>query len=259
MFLLPANAFAALSPPTSSEFSRDRLRVRLDEVMLHRVEALTTLKHARYASLATALGEIVLRRLEPRSRGAAKAVVTVGNGLHFGIARAFSDRLHSAGSRLVNPIMFPNTLPSSSAVTIGALYGAHVCSVSVDGCGPVRRALHLSRLLLEAGSADEVLLLAFDLPIETEALALGYLISLSPLGYPSLEVTRLNDPSSTAEGAAQDGPGAWLAERMALEVAAGEGQHRGAPLGRHVDLAGVRFRLVGSGGVGRASSAVAGQ
>lgn len=247
MFLLPANALAPLSPPDSSEFSRGRLRVWLDEVALRRVEELTTLKHARYASLAAALGEIVLRRLEPSSRGMAKAVVTVGASLHLAVARAFSDRLHSAGSRLVNPIMFPNTLPSACAVSIGALYGAHVCSVAVDGRCSVKRALHLSHLLLEAESADEVLLLVFDLPREGEALALGFLVARSPLGEASVEVTLLDDPPYAGNCAAEDGADVWIAERIALAAAPEGDLRRGLMPDSCIEAAGIQLRLHAKG------------
>ena len=220
MYLLPANALAPLTPSDAGEFSLRRLRVALDASVAARIGELTNLKHARYAPLAAALAEMVCQRLTPSSRGRAKAVITVGDGLHLNLARGFSDRLREAGSRFVNPIIFPNTLPSSCASILGALYGAHVCAVAVDGHRPFRRALHMSRLLLESGTADEVFLFVCDLPDAAPGLALGFLISQTRWGEACLEMMDLEDMvDSPSDGIDVAAAGA-LAERFAIELAA---------------------------------------
>lgn len=142
----------ALAPPATAQ-----TRARLLE--------LTQLRHARYCAFSTAIGEVAVRGLLPLARGERRAVLTAGTDLHVAVATAFGRRLAEAGPRRLNPIMFPHTLASATAVSLAAQFGAHVCAVAMEGPGSLSRALLAADVLLR-GAADEVMVFAVE-PGET--------------------------------------------------------------------------------------------
>ena len=132
------------------------------EALIRAIEEEGQLRDARSCGLAASMGEIVVRGVDPAADGKRRALFTVGRDLHVGIARSFGERLIEAGPRRLNPIMFPHTLPSAAAVTLGAIAKAHLCALVFDGEYAFYDALEAAQLLLEGAAADDVLLIVLD-------------------------------------------------------------------------------------------------
>lgn len=151
------NALAGLSPQLPP-FSISALTPIATDTAKKRLLAITQLRHARYCSLASVMGEIAVRQLLPWARGNRRAILTAGGDLHMEVASTFAQRLQEAGANRLNPIMFPHTLPSATATTLAAQFNAHVCAVAVEGSGAFGHAWHLAEMLISSKCADEVLI-----------------------------------------------------------------------------------------------------
>jgi hypothetical protein len=190
----------------------------------------TRLRHARYCGVSSAIGEIAVRALAPLVGEGRRALLTASIDPHQAIAEAFGKRLREAGSRRLNPIMFPHTLPSATAVTMGAQFGAHVCAVALDGHGSVRDALSMAQVLLDANQATSVLLfvcvapVGFDTPdLGSEVAGIGIILASHPIDM-CVQVTPVRDPTrADSRSLKQDlRTLTWLAAQIRSEAALAE-------------------------------------
>lgn len=186
MYAIAWDGLESLQP---MEVARDGLPIlrRVTPELLSAIAQASQLRHARYCGLSSTMGEIVVRKLLSFARNGRRALFTVSIDPHKGIARSFGERLAEAGPRRLNPIMFPHTLPSATAVTLAAQFEAHVCAVAFDGPSGLHAALSTASLLFETERVDEVLLYLCSAEWELEApgsecplFAIGLLLSHQP-------------------------------------------------------------------------------
>lgn len=155
--------YDALAPLARLEDATDAPFYPPSEQLITAIKEASQLRHARYCGLASTMGEIVVRRMGLPEDGTRRALFTIGRDLHTTIARSFGARLIEAGPRRLNPIMFPHTLPSATAVTLGAAAKAHLCAIGFDGLGAFGDALASAHMLLASKIATEVLLVVLSL------------------------------------------------------------------------------------------------
>lgn len=181
------------------EVARDGMPIlrRAKPELLSAIEQASQLRHARYCGLSSTIGEIVVRELLSFARHGRRALFTVSVDPHRGIAQTFGERLAEAGPRRLNPIMFPHTLPSATAVTLAAQFEAHVCALAFDGSGGLYPALSTASLFFETDRVDEVLLYLCSTECELEPpgsefplFAIGLLLSQQRLADRCLKILR---------------------------------------------------------------------
>jgi len=197
MYAIVRDALILLEPMSIATDGLPVLREATPELVSSIAHA-SQLKHARYCGLASAMGEIVVRELLSLARGKRRALFTAGVDPHKEIAQKFGDRLAEAGPRRLNPIMFPHTLPSATAVTLAAQFQAHTCALAFDGSNGLYTALSTASLLFEADQVDEVLVYVCSADSNNQGstggqlFGLGLLLSQHPLAYRYLAVTRIS-------------------------------------------------------------------
>lgn len=194
MYAILNDPLELLEPNTLGVEGLPRLR-RASAELLSAISEATRLRHARYCGVASAIGEIAVRALAPLARGTGRAMLTAGIDPHQAVAENFGMRLREAGPRRLNPIMFPHTLPSAAAVTLGAQFEAHTCAIALDGRAAVQDALSLAQLLLATNQVTDVLLFVciamagFERPDPSRELSgIGVLLGAQPFAVNCLRV-----------------------------------------------------------------------
>jgi len=194
LYLTPANGLTSVRPSLPS-LAPDALRIVLDDSDREALSQRSSVKHARYGGFASVLGVLALNQLQPLAKGSRRAVLTTGSATHWEVAQAFGERLASSGARLVNPVMFPNTLPSATAVMLASRYSAHVCALSVDGACTLGRALLCVQQLFAMDDIDEALLFVHDEGLLHGTVGIAFLVTGDPRSAMSFAVS----PSDEAE------------------------------------------------------------
>lgn len=204
--------YDALEDVEPAKFGADGLPAlrRASAEVLSGISRVTQLRHARYCCVSSAMGEIVGRKLSIYADGNRRAVLTASADPHKAVAKEFGRRLHEAGARSLNPIMFPHTLPSATAVTLGAQFAAHTCSIAFDGGSALQSAMSVASLLLRAGQADTILVFACSGDVafgvsnpDVELFGIGVLLSRRPFPDRCLLVRQANQHSSKIEEASE--------------------------------------------------------
>ena len=238
MFAILTDPLELLEPKVLGAEGLPLLR-RASAGLLSAIADATRLRHARYCGVATAIGEIAVRTLTPWAQGDARAMLTACIDPHQVIAENFGIRLREAGPRRINPIMFPHTLPSAAAVTLGAQFKAHTCAIALDGRAAVQDALSLARALLDTNQATDVLVFiciataGFERPDPSRELSgIGVLLGAQPFSDNCLRVV----PVSEARLSGRTHSSSIKEDLRKLTMLAG--RTRSQPLGANPTIAG---------------------
>lgn len=219
MYLKYDNGLADLVDDTRL-FSRAALGISLAPYDIERLQKLSDVRHARYGCLATVLGALSLSRLKAFSRGERRMVLAVGDDVQVSVSAIFAERLAESGARRVNPIMFPNTLPSAPAVALAARFEAHAGAMAIDGAHPFWEMLARADLLLRQDISDEIFLFAHGEEKNGATTALGFLASTRPFIGPSIRIDRVDRITGSTCRACKSA--ATLAVDLMVEVEAGK-------------------------------------
>ena len=135
----------------------------LDEAAHKLIVQNSHIRHAKYASFTANAGSLVtsLALTKVNTNNRRLAVIVVGGTSHYDVNWDFSQRALHAGSNLINPLAFPNTLPSAAAVSIASTIGAHGPALTIgDGEVAFADALHVSKLLIRHNNIDLVIIVS---------------------------------------------------------------------------------------------------